>query len=109
MGGLKGTGERGGDGWCEVLKAAGEKRLSTGVGVTLGRKRDTSLSQAGGKEIGTGDVIAKREKGGKVRASLGLSFSVDWRSGCLLRVEGQAWGREGRTASVKSSLYEEQK
>ena len=79
---MKDTRERGGEGWCEVWKAAGEKRLSPRVGVALGRKRATSFSQASRKEIRTGDVDAKREGGGKVRASLALSSSVDWRRGC---------------------------
>lgn len=39
------------------------------------------------------DVINKREEGGNRRASLVLSFSVDWRKGCLLRVEGHVGGR----------------
>lgn len=71
------------------------------MGVALGRKRDTSFSQASRKEIRTGDVIAKREEGGKVRESLALSSFVDWRRGCL---RGQLWVQEVRTASMKSSF-----
>lgn len=51
LGCLKDMRERDGDRWLEVLKEAGEKRLGTGAGGTLGRKRDTSFSQASGKEI----------------------------------------------------------
>lgn len=49
------------------------------------------------------DVISTKEEGGEQRVSLALSFSVNWRRSCLLRVEGQVWDWEGRTASMKNS------
>lgn len=69
LGVLKDTHERGDDGWFDGLKAHRRKSLNIRVEVTLGKKRDTSFSTVSGKEIRMGDVIAKREKGGKLRAS----------------------------------------
>ena len=79
--------KRRGDSWFEVFKEGEEKRLGTGAGVTLGRNRDTSFSQAREKKIRT---VMLSIKGGGLMASLPLSFSVDWR-GVLLRVKGHVW------------------
>lgn len=82
-------GKRRGNSWFEVFKEAEEIRYrdrsypwkKQGYFILPGQREDNKNS----------DVINKREEGGKLRASLALSFSVDWRRGCLLRVKGHVW------------------